>query len=106
MKSLDPIIYNILIDYMRETECTSAFKIINTEEGHYRIAIYTNRPGLLIGEGGSIISKYNELVKKADKYFDGFDINEVDFVLNGFNSKISDEDYYALMSNFFVSHGM
>lgn len=99
-------IYNILIDYMRETECTGAFKVINTGGGNYKIAIYTNRPGLLIGKGGSVISKYRELAKKEDKYFEGFDINEIDFILNGFNQKISDTDYYAAMDDWFRGHGM
>lgn len=99
-------IYNILIDYMRETECTCAFKVISTEKGNYKIAVYTNRPGLLIGEKGSVISKYSGLVKKEDKYFEGFDINEIDFILNGFNQKISDADYYSAMNDWFKSHGM
>lgn len=99
-------IYNILIDYMRETECTCAFKIINTEKGNYKIAVYANRPGLLIGKKGSVLSKYKEMIKKEDKYFDDFDINEVDFILNGFNQKISDADYYSAMDDWFRGHGM
>lgn len=106
MHSVDNRVYNILVDYMKETDDMSAFKVVNAERGHYKIAIYTRRPGLLIGKGGSTLSKYEEFVKNIDKYFDGFDINEIDFILNGFNSKISDEEYYAVMNDFFMSHGM
>ena len=90
MMTLTNDVYNILIDYMKDVECTCAFKAVNTEKGRYKISIYTNRPGFLVGKGGSTISKYIELIKKVDKYFDGFNINEVDFILNGFNSKINE----------------
>lgn len=106
MVDIDNRIYNVLIDYMKETGCTCALKVINAEGGKYKIAIYTTRPGLFIGQGGSTLSKYKELVKKVDKYFDGFDINEVDFILSNSSTKISDEEYCVAMNDFFASRGM
>ena len=65
MHSVDNRVYNILIDYMKETDDMSAFKVVSTEGNYYKIAIYTRRPGLLIGKGGSTISKYQGLVKNT-----------------------------------------
>lgn len=98
--------YNILIDWMRESECTCGYKIRNTDEGNHALTIYSNRPGLLIGKSGSRIEKYKKLLQKEDRYLVTIEIEEVDAFLNGSSQKISDEDYIAGMADWFKGHGM
>ena len=99
-------LHNVLVDYMIETNAQCSFKLRNVEHGQYVIELYSNKPGILVGKAGVTIDKYTRLLKKKDKYFKGFEVNEIDGFISPSTSKISKDDWMKAVDDYYMSLGM
>lgn len=97
---------NVLVDYVNETKSQCSFKLRDIDNGKYVIELYTSRPDLFIGKAGETIHKYSKMLKSKDKYFEGFEINEVDGFISLFTPKISKDDWMKAIDDYYMSLGM
>lgn len=98
-------IHNTLVEYMTETNNKCSFKVREIENGLYAIELYTCNPGVLIGKSCELVHKYTKILKERDKYFDHFEINEVDGFIYPGMPKITEEQWQKELNDYLMSHG-
>ena len=100
-----PEVYNIIAAWCKEAGIYQvAIKTkYDSKSDCYKLTLYTERPGLLIGKAGSLCEKYKKLLQECKAYrrIEQLEIKEISGIVN--QNKVDIEDYYSsYMTNWFA----
>lgn len=96
-------LYDIIRDWCIECNCSVSVSI---DSRNRKVNIYTNKPGQMVGRKGSIIDSKNKLLKELSDYKDyTFRIIETEMIIQPSSPKISEEEYYMELCEYFKSKG-
>ena len=103
---VSPRVYNILLEFMKSLNIRSFGVKSKHIDGKQILTIYTNRPGLIIGNNGTtihqLLDKIHEDILDRDI---NIDLEEVNFFIRDDNEPYTDKEFTDEFNEYMLARG-